>query len=230
MSREATPEPARFHFDPGHDPVRAPTAEQIEIWVRRLMREPTGRLVEAVATLRRSRMLSTGLAGALLARLPLAGRAIRRRQDDQCARATLEGLGGFHDLMREYAVDLTTHPLALPALEASAALAMMSICERHLRLLHDRVRHRGGTGVEELGSILEQIDTTSRIEAHLASVRALLENEAVNALLSNDTLLSDRSRCLAALRAAREELTDEDIIGALDLVIEQADAATRGSR
>ena len=122
-------------------------------------------------------------------------------------------LADIHETMREFAVDLTTHPDLATTIEAIGAVAVIGITEAETRKFVEGMKKDPLPGPElaELEAMLDQIDTEQRITQYAARIRATLESEALLGIVAADRTDFDRDRRIAALRAATDEVRQTDI-------------------
>lgn len=209
---------ARFHFDPRHDPSEAPSLADVQTWIRRRLRDEDGSLAHAYRDMLRSETSRT--LGARIANLrPAAAMRTRMRVEDDCAAIAMTEMVRVHQLMREFAVDLTDHPKT-PIVEAVASTAIHG---RHLARLREWLDQRVPTGdphAEELRRIEEQVEAPSRIAGYHEHLRVGIADEALANLMKDVIDNPDPRRHYASFMAAREEVGTPETRERIDQVLE----------
>lgn len=206
---------ARFHFDVAYDPANAPTLKAFIEWLRHGMEgDRSGGLPGAVFQYHKLNEPIALMARVILM-LPSKRRQARRRSEDACIAAAMPYIVRIHDVMREFAIDLTVGRFA-DTIRSMVSIAMMD------RMLEEAIERM----TPERRPAPNGLTTDDRIRRGWDAMRADLESEAVVGLLDGTTERTDWPRLTAALRSAREEIGETPLNARIGVLIEDIERAT----
>lgn len=209
---------ARFHFDPFHDQENVPTLAQVEAWLRgRLTADGPHEGLPAVYRDVLKQETSSGWRTRLANLLPGVARGTRRRVEEQCVAAAMVQMERLHRVMREYAVDLTSHPRT-DIVESLAALAIRGWNLHRLMKLAESGLGPAHPDIRRMRRVEDALEQEARIEGFHGHIRNAMADEAVANLMKEMVENPDPRRHFAALLAARDEV-EGDTRGRIDEIV-----------
>ena len=198
------PSSGRFHFDPEHDPSRTPPLEALVAWARGLLDDESTHMARMA-----------GIVGGWNGRRGLMRRLLarrsRRRAGERCMAEAERELARVHDVAREFGIDPLAHPMLATRLDELLGAAAISVAVADQRRFVEEHPELEGPGMDDIRRMTTEIDPAERIERVHAHIRGILENEAVLNILRGRRMQGDRRRQIDALRAALDEVQDEDV-------------------